>query len=381
MAVDGGLDEFSLLMAPGPVHALLVVDNDVLQRMGTVARHLCVGMIDEAVQLSILSRSTPCVAGEFIGPSRIVTPPRGWMPWPRRLSPDELRERLGGNRPQIVHCLSSELAHWARGYADAWNSALIVHLNDLRDIRMFGDLSGFPHITAITATSVIERALLKAFPQMQGRVHTVPPGIPSADEIACFAAPDQVPAVLMTTPLEHGAGIEIALKALHTIAQTGQELHVFVLSDGRAEPAFRRQLDRYRLRSMVTFTGMIHELEAMRAAMSASDLYLLPVAPERHDSHVLMAMATGLAVIAPNDTIEDYLIDGRTARLFEPRPGDLAEKWLSLLQDRDEARRLAQGALDYVKAYHKASFMVCAVAVLYRQAIGRMKAEKERVNV
>ena len=185
----------------------------------------------------------------------------------------------------------------------------------------------------------------------------------------------------MTTPLEHGAGIEIALKALHTIAQTGQELHVFVLSDGRAEPAFRRQLDRYRLRSMVTFTGMIHELEAMRAAMSASDLYLLPVAPERHDSHVLMAMATGLAVIAPNDTIEDYLIDGRTARLFEPRPGDLAEKWLSLLQDRDEARRLAQGALDYVKAYHKASFMVCAVAVLYRQAIGRMKAEKERVNV
>jgi glycosyltransferase involved in cell wall biosynthesis len=180
----------------------------------------------------------------------------------------------------------------------------------------------------------------------------------------------------VTSPLEHGSGWEIALKALHTIAQTGQELHLFVLSDGNAEAAFRRQLDRYRLRSQVTFAGCMHDLEAFRIAMAASDLYLLPVAPERYNANVLMAMATGLAVIAPNDTVEDYLVDGQTARLFEPRPGDLADKWLSLLADHDEARRLAQGALDYVRAYHKASFMVCAVAVLYRQAIARLKRDK-----
>lgn len=371
--LDTELDEFSLLMAPGPVQALLVIDDDVLLRMGVVIRHLCVGMIDEAVQMTILSRSTPSAAGESIGPSRILTQARGWLPWSRRPSSEVLIEMMGGSRPHVVHCLSCELAHWAAEWAVAWNAALIVHLTDLRDVRGFGDLGAFANLTAIAATGVIERALLREHPEMQGRVNTVPPGIPSHDEIVCYDQPDQVPAVIVTCPLEHGSGLEIALKALHAISQTGQEVHLFVLSDGHAEPAFRRQLDRYRIRSLVTFAGSIHDAESFRIAMAASDLYLLPVAPERYGANVLMAMATGLAVIAPTETVEDYLVDGQTARLFDPRPGDLAEKWLSLLQDRAEARRLAQGALDYVRAYHKASFMVCAVAVVYRQAVARLK--------
>lgn len=376
--MDGGSDEFSLLMAPGPVQALLVVDDEVLERTGVIVRHLCVGMIDEAVQMTILSRSVPSAAGESMGPSRIVTQPRGWLPWTRRMSPEKLRDLLGGGRPQIVHCLSSELAHWAREWAAAWNAALVVHLTDLRDVRAFGGLQHAPNVAAIAATGVIERALLKSYPRMQGRVNTVPPGIPGSHDIACYSHPEQVPAVIVTCPLEHGGGLEIALKALHTIAQTGQEVHLFVLSDGQAEPAFRRQLDRYRLRPLVTFAGAIHDTEALRIAMAASDLYLLPVAPERYNGNVLMAMATGLAVVAPNETVEDYLVDGQTAKLFEPRPGDLAEKWLSLLQDRQEARRLAQGALDYVRAYHKASFMVCAVAVIYRQVLARLKEARSQ---
>jgi glycosyltransferase involved in cell wall biosynthesis len=292
------------------------------------------------------------------------------------MSSESLLDLLAGVRPQVIHCLSSEAAHWACDWATTWNAALIVQATDMRDVRFFGELGATPQVTAIAGTGVIERALLKAYPEMQDRVHTVPPGVPSSDEIACYDDPEQVPAVIMTTPLEHGSGLEIALKALHAIAQTGQELHLFVLSDGHAEPAFRRQLDRYHLRSRVTFAGSIHDVESFRIAMAASDLYLLPVAPDRYNANVLMAMATGLAVIAPNDTVEDYLVDGQTARLFEPRPGDLAEKWLSLLQDRDEARRLAQGALDYVRAYHKASFMVCAMAVIYRQALARLRKVK-----
>lgn len=374
------IDEFSLLTPPGPVHALLVVDDDTLRRMGTVGRHLCVGMMDEAVQMTIMSRSAPRVAGESIGPARVVSPPRRWWPWSRQLPAQRALDLIGGIRPQIVHCLSSELAHWVCKWAEVWKSALIVHLTDLRDVRNFGELGAVPHLTAIATTSVIERALIEACPEMQGRVRAVPPGIPSSNEISCFDNPDQLPAVIMTTPLEHGGGLEIALKALHSIAQTGQELHVFVLSEGRAELAFRHQLDRLRLRPLVTFAGCIDDTESMRAAMSAADLYLLPVVPERYTAHVLMAMATGLAVMAPTKTTEDYLIDGQTARLFESRPSDLADKWLALLRDRDEARRLARGALDYVRAYHKASFMVSAVAVLYRQAVARLKAARSAAS-
>jgi glycosyltransferase involved in cell wall biosynthesis len=379
VSVETELDDYSLLMAPGPVQALLVLDDDILRRLGVVIRHLCVGMIDEAVQMSVFSRSSPCIAGESIGPSRVVSRPRGWLPWSRRLTGERALDLLGGARPQVVHCLSSELAHWACEWTAGWNCAMVVQVADMRDIWAFGHLGARPNLIAIASTAVIERALLKEHPEMAGRTSTVPPGIPCEEDIACFAHEDQVPAVIMTTPLEHGSGLEIALKALHAISETGQDLHVFVLSEGRAEGAFRRQLDRLRLRSMVTFAGSMHDAESLRIAMASSDAYLVPVPPERYNENVLMAMATGLTVISPTNTIEDYLIDGKTAALFEPRPGDLAEKWLSVVQDREHARELARGAQQYVRSYHKASFMVCAVAVLYRQAIARQKGEPAAV--
>ena len=375
---DTELDEYSLLIAPGPLQAALVVDDEVLRRLGTVIRHLCVGMIDEAIHMTVLSRSVPSAAGELIGPSRVVTSPRGWLPWGRHVPAERMNAAMGTWRPQVVHCLSAELAHWAIDWARACNSVLVVHLMDMKDVRDFGRLGEYPNLLAITNTAVVERALLETHPELGERTSTVPLGIPSMDEMACYSHPDRVPAVIVTAPLEHGSGLELALRALHAIAQTGRDLHMFVLSDGHAEPAFRRQLDRLKLRSMVTFAGAMHDPESLRNAMEAGDIFLRPVAPQRFTAHALLAMATGLAVLAPAGTIDDYLIDGQTARLFEPRVNDLAEKWLGVLQDRDQARQLARGAQEYVRSYHKASFMVCAVAVLYRQAVGRIREAKNQ---
>jgi glycosyltransferase involved in cell wall biosynthesis len=371
---DTELDDYSLLIAPGPVQTALVVDDDALRRLGTVVRHLCVGMIDEAIQLTVISRSVPCAVGEMIGPSRVVTAPRRLLQVGNRLLIDRLNEKLGTWRPQVVHCLSSELAHWACDWARVSNSVLVVHLMDLKDVHAFAGLERFPHLLAITNTPVVERALLKAYPKIAPVVSTVPLGVPTVDQMACYSHPDQVPAVIMTAPLEYGSGVELALKALHAVHETGQDLHMFVLSDGHAEASFRRQLDRFGLRSLVTFAGTMPDSESLRNAMVASDLFLRPMAPDRFTAHALLAMATGLAVLAPAGTIDDYLIDGQTASLFQPRVTDLAEKWLSLLRDHEQARKLARGAQEYARAYHKASFMVCAIAVLYRQAVGRIKS-------
>jgi glycosyltransferase involved in cell wall biosynthesis len=366
-------DDMSVEAAPGPTSALLVVDDGTLSRFGIVVRHLCVGMIDEAVQMAVLSRTSPSSVGEAIGPSRVISPHREWLPWARRPSAEGLLEELGGVRPRVVHCLSTELGAWAYDWAVAWNAVLVVQMADMRDVRAFGGLGSYQHLFAIAHTAVIEQALLKWHPEMAGRVTTIPVGIPSRDEIACYARPDQVPAVIVTASLEHGSGLELALKALQIIREAGQNPHLFVLSDGHAEAAFRRQLDRLKLRSMVTLAGAMHDWEAFSNAMAASDLYLMPISPERFSSCALMAMATGLAVLAPRDTIEDYLVDDQTACLFEPRVSDLAEKWMSLLKDREQARQLARGAQEYVLAYHKASFMVCAIAALYRQAVARLR--------
>ena len=371
--MDVELEDFALLMSPGPVPAWLIVDDSVLFRLGTLVRHLCVGMIDEAVPMTVLSRSSPSSAGDSIGPSRVVALKRGWLSWMQRPDAQELVEIVGGVRPQVFHAMSTELAIWAYDWAIALNAVLVVHMTDLKDVRTFGHLGDYVHTMAVANTAVIERALLKHHPEMQNRVMTVPLGIPGESEVACFARPDRVPAAIMTAPLERSSGVELALKALQLVHEEQQPVHLFVLSNGRAEDVFRKLLDRLKLRSMVTFAGAMHDDEAMRSAMAASDFYIHPMMPERFDAFPLMAMSMGLAILAPKETIEDYMVDGQTALLFEPRPSDLANRWLSLLRDRPRARQLAQGAQEYVRAYHKASFMVCTIAVLYRQTVARLQ--------
>ena len=349
-----------------PIHTLLVVDDDVIARMGSMVRHLCVGMIDESVQLTVLSRSAGDRVKESIGPARAVTLPRQRWPW-RRPTSQSVLKTLGDRKPDIVHAMSGELTHWVHPWCSDWASVLVMHLADLEDVAQFADFKADMQAMALAVTAGIEQALLERSPQKREQVRVVPPGLPAESEPACLASPDRVPTVVVTAPLRRHCGLEVVFKALKSIVKTGQEVQLFILSTGRAERYFRRQVDELDLRSCVTFAGQMRDWATFHKAMVAADFYLSPAASERFTISGLTALAGGLAILAPAGTTEDYFIDGKTASLFDPlRPKQLADKWSALLKDPDAARRLARGALEYARAHHQASMMVSGTAALYR---------------
>lgn len=360
--------------ADGLVRVLLVVDDDALTRLGTPVRHLCVGMIDEAVQMTVLSRSSPSIAGEAIGPSRVIAEAGGGWLWSRPPEGETILERLGGRRPQVVHCLSADLGRWAAELAGQWNAALVVQVVDAKDVRDFRRLLPMPHLTAIATAASLEDMLARCRDAIAHELACIPLGIPAAAEPASLARPERIPTVITTAAPQGDSGLEMVLWALHKVIDSGQELHLFVLSEGRKEARFRRLLDRLNLRAHVTFAGCMADAESFHVALAASDFYLVPMAPSRFSVNTLTAMSLGLTVLAPVESTKDYLIDGQTACLFTPR--SLAEKWLALLTDRTAARQLAHGAQDYVRAHHKASAMVGATAALYRRAVARVKEQR-----
>lgn len=360
--------------SPSPLSVLLVVDDDVFNRLGSAVRHLCVGMMDEAVRLTVLSRSVQPAGEDAIGPARVISVPRARWPWTRP-SAGELLERIGGDRPQVVHCLSARLARWAQRWSAEFKSVLLVHLTDLEDVRQFRRLRTGGRTTAIATTASIERTLLKKCPDVQGRLRVVALGIPAESEPSCLARPERVPAVVVTTPLTKNCGLGRVLRALQTIVKAGQEVQLFVLATGPAERWYRREVEGLGLRSHVTFAGRMRDWTALREAMRGADFYIDPSARRRFTIATLTAMASGLAVLAPSGTIGDYLIDGKTASLFDPLvPAQLAEKWAALLDDRSAARALGHGALDHVRVHHQASAMVNATARFYRELCGAQPA-------
>ncbi|NLX14758.1 MAG: glycosyltransferase family 4 protein [Phycisphaerales bacterium] len=349
--------------------ALLVIDEDAFARMGTAIRHLCVGFIEEPIRAKVLSRTARLapVLGDAIGPAPVTTVSRRCWPWPIRPAA-EILGRLGGDPPDVVHCFSASLARQAASWAAEWGSLLLVHLSDLVDIHRFRHVRRSERVAAIASTATLAEAFLKQYPKMKDRLCQVPFGITAGSEPACLAQPQRVPSVIITAPLTRDCGLDVVLRALHRIVHEGQETQLFIISGGPAEKQFRRLADRLDIRSHVTFVGPLQDWVKLGEAMRAADFYLLPASRRRFTISTLLAMANGLTIIAPQGTIGDYLIDGQTATLFDPdEPEDMTAKWQELLIDRGRARRMAFGALDYVRAHHKASMMVARTAAFYRQ--------------
>lgn len=352
-----------------PLDVLLVIDEDVFSRMGTVIRHLCVGFIEEPLRAKVLSRTARLapVLGDAIGPAPVRTLPRKRWPLPGR-SAKEVLGRVGGDPPDVVHCLSANLARRAARWAATWGSVLVVHLSDMADVHRFRRIRRGDRLAAIASTAPLAEAFLEQYPEMKDRVCQVPFGITAGSDPACLAQPRRVPSVIVTAPLTRDCGLDVVLRALHRIVHDGQEAQLFVIAGGPAEKRFRRLADRLDIRSHVTFVSPLQDWVKLGEAMRGADIYLLPASRRRFTISTLLAMANGLAIIAPEGTIGDYLIDGQTATLFDPeKPEELTAKWQELLIDRGRARRMAFGALDFVRAHHKASMMVARTADFYRR--------------
>ena len=353
------------------LQTLLVVDADVIDRMGGMIRHLCIGMIDEAVQVTVLNRSADGEMETGLGLARVVhLPPTGWL-WGRP-TPETILHAIGGQKPEVVHCLSAHLARWLIPCCDHWGSVLAVQLADLHDADQFTRLRSRSPMMGIAMAGSIERALVADAPELADAVCVVPPGLPAQSEAIALSDPEQTPAAVVTAPLTRKCGLYTIFKAMKMVIQAGHEVHLFVLSSGRAELAYRRAVDYLKLRPWVTFAGQLRDWATLRKAMLTADFYIAPSATARFEMSGLTALAGGMVIFAAKGTTEDYLIDNRTAVLFDhARPKQLAEKWSALLENRDLARQLACGALEYARTHHQAATMVTRIASLYRQLCQR----------
>ncbi|HOW70225.1 MAG TPA: glycosyltransferase family 4 protein [Phycisphaerae bacterium] len=354
----------------GPIETLLIVDDDVVRRMGGLIRHLCVGMIDESVRVTVLGHSSDPTLADRVGPARTVMLPRRLLPW-HRPSAAAVLEIIGGQVPDLVHCLSADLARWFANWAEDWGCPIISTLCDHEDIDQFCSMTAADRLSGFATTPSVRNALIEQSPELESRISVVPLGLPAEQEPRCGGASDRIATAVVTAPLSRNSGLDVVFKAMKIVVQDHADLHLFVLSTGKAEDYFRRQVEDPDLRARVTFAGEMSDWTTLRTAMAAADFYIIPGTSGRFTASNLTALACGLAILAPEGSMEDYLIDAKTAVIFEPRrPKDLAQKWLALLQDRESAMRLAQGALDHARSCHQASRMVAETAAHYRRLCG-----------
>ncbi len=345
-------------------HICVVVDDDCLERFGWAVRGLCVGLIDEAIRTTVVGPRSSGIDSLEIGPVRVQT--YGSLAWLRRNRElADLVYRLSEDAPRVVHALSGETAPLAAHLAGALDIPLVVTLTGIDELteQTAPILQSAANVVAVSEP--IRTHALQRLERSAEDIVRVRWGLVAGQAPSCFLDEKKDPTLVAISPLVSHAGLEHLVDAMAQLARGQQRVLLFVLGSGPAENDLRRRVDGLGLNERVTFVGPIREWSTV---LQGADVFIVPSGQHKLTIYPIAAMAAGVVVVASGGGDHDCLIDGQTARIYQPPSAELLAAVLAeVLADPSGSRRLAAAAQAYVAQHHRVSAMVAQTVQLYQQ--------------
>ncbi|MCD4669278.1 MAG: glycosyltransferase family 4 protein, partial [Actinomycetia bacterium] len=203
----------------------------------------------------------------------------------------------------------------------------------------------------------------------QAIVELVPVGVPAKSSPSAFSNQLRSPSLVVAGELTPDAGVETLLHAVKRVLPHHPTLAVFVIGKGPTEQSLRHLANALGIGLHVTFTG---RLEHWRTAMEAADIFCLPGLCNVFREEPLHALATGLAIVASEDSPYEELANEETALLFPPGNIEkLADQLRALLDNPERARIFAATAQAQARSCHSASRMIADHVRIYNQVAVR----------
>lgn len=340
----------------------LCMDEGALRRFRAALRHLCVGLIDAAVQVRVLTSSAEAEALS-LGSVQIVRHPP--LAWPRRVHTlGLLRNALEDRPPTTVHGFGVGGYEVASEIASEVNSDLVLHVLGLEDVRGLQLVSPDRMDWVVAASQPLLDRILALEGVRKDRVSLIRPGILAGDRATCFDEADRIPTVLCTRQLTPSCGVESLLEAVRILLGRGHEFLTFLTGSGPQEDALRRMVRGQKLTSAITFASPTADF---RQILADADVFVRPAVENSLSVRVLQSLAAGTATIALDGGVGDACIDGETALVCpDDRPFTLAAAIERLLTAPAFARTLAANGVRHVKKHHSLSASCAALLAVYR---------------
>lgn len=193
-------------------------------------------------------------------------------------------------------------------------------------------------------------------------------GIPEGEELGEKKESDQV-RFLFAGRLLADKGIFELLKASETLMERGIDHELWIVGDlDEANPnsITQAELDEWRTRSWMTFTGWVRDVQS---EMRKADVVVLPSYREGLPKVLLEAGSLGLPVITCDVVgCREVIIDRENGLLAKVQDADsLAEAMEVLIVDSDERRRLGQANLERMKKHFSETVIFGQFLSLYHQ--------------
>ena len=175
----------------------------------------------------------------------------------------------------------------------------------------------------------------------------------------------RTPVIGTAGPLEEVKGLAFFLQAARHVLDEFPEVEFLVAGSGPEEHNLRQLVRSLGIGRHVTF---VSNLYGFREPLRAMDIFCLPSLQQGLGTIMLEAMAWGRPIVASRvGGISSAIDDGKTGLLVPPADSKaLAEKFLFLLRNPDQAREIAMAGKVHVRKNFRIDQTVRLVTEVYR---------------
>lgn len=365
-----------------PLRVAMLIDDQALARIGSLIHHICTGLVDEAVSITLL-------LPEQIDPQVLPVPAKtlgyrkGLLPWQAARSMGSLADQLSQHKPQVLHSLTGSSAALCTKLAQMLELPYVVGYTGLTGYECYSRLDGNLCKGLLAGSKPVQKLLEEIYPRFSDRLILLRPGchVPSQatqgdrqESQVKEQNSHQTLMVLAMGDMDRTGGFDLLLQAADKILQQDMDVMFFLIGEGPMENSLRRWAGRAGYNDRITFAPSLAQPAdrfGLAAIFNYCDLFVMPTPIKMLVSYPYEAMAHGSAVIAARGGALDMIKDKETGLLFEPgKVDDMTDQISRALSNSNLRRQLGQAARQYIKENHSVSATVGQLISIYNRAAG-----------
>lgn len=349
-----------------PPRPALIVSEHTVSYYSLLLEHLLVGLADDSIPVALVCPPHCKVDSIVSGAVEVIRHPAFELPLMRRQNRRVLVEQLSRFGATCLHCLCQSKASLTRQLAGQLGLPYVLTVNSLQRRAARFSISLKRCAKIIVPAKSIAANIAQICPNFARRIEQINMGTFVEENSSCFSKPGRLPSMLIAHPLDRVSDFENLLVAVRHLVIDRYEFVLVIVGSGRAESQLRKLLAVLGLSQIVT---IVPRLQPWRSVLAAGDIFIQPRPSADFNPLLLEAMSVGMAVAACKGKVDDLIIEGKTAIVFDPDDEISIMGSLKWLLDRPEAaRQLVSWAQQYLRENYTVSNMVSSTVQTYRYA-------------
>jgi glycosyltransferase involved in cell wall biosynthesis len=344
----------------------LIVSEHTIYEYSIFLHHLLVGLADESIPVALVCPPGYDVDSVVSGAVEVIRYPALKLPLLWRQNKKRLIDRLEKFEPNVLHCLCESKAALTKQLSRQFGLSYILTVNSLQ--KQWGHLSVSSKRCAkiiVPAESVADN-IAKTYPGFAERIERINIGVFTEQTVGCFREPGRLAGMVIANPSDNLAELENLFAALRHLAINGYEFILVITSNARAEGQLRKLLATFALSQMAV---IVPKVQSRRCVLTAGDIFIQPHPDAVFNPLLLEAMSLGTVIAGCKGGVDDLIIEGQTAVVFDPDDELSIYNCLQRLLDApDSAKQLASRARQYLRENHTVSKMTSDILRIYHDS-------------